>query len=122
VRIHLLVCFPYRPPNVPSHRLPPELSLFTKNYPPAKPEVLSCDPLKAGIKGATQSGVDLILVPAFLIGLLLLYCLDHTVAFMDGLLAVGQRSVHGRKAGDDSRNCQTLRVPRQSRRITFSFS
>src|SRR5687768_15404461 len=41
---------------------------------------------------------------------------------MNGLLSVDLCAVHGLETVPDSRNCQTLRVPRQSRGITFSFT
>src|SRR5688572_18185640 len=41
---------------------------------------------------------------------------------MNGLLSVDLCAVHGLETVPDSRNCQTLRVPRQSRGITFSFN
>src|SRR5947209_6605773 len=41
---------------------------------------------------------------------------------MNGLLSVTLCAVHGSEAVPDSRNCQTLRVPRQSRGITLSFT
>src|SRR6266704_888658 len=38
---------------------------------------------------------------------------------MNGLLSVRLGAVHGSEAVPDSRSCQTLGVPRQSRGITF---
>src|SRR6266568_4004113 len=40
---------------------------------------------------------------------------------MNGLLSVRLGAVHGSEAVPDSRSCQTLGVPRQSRGITFLF-
>src|SRR6266571_2522190 len=41
---------------------------------------------------------------------------------MNGLLSVRLGAVHGAEAVPDSRSCQTLGVPRQSRGITFLFT